>query len=214
MPACWPSSTVRISRRVIPRPRRRATSTARARRSNVTCSTSPASISSTAAGTSSRSTAGSPAFNGPPVSRAVSDARVVTAPRRSSATSALTGRPTHHASTGTSKSPVTARARERASKSARTAAAPGADGTAGSTSTTLTWTGVSPTVRSSREPRRAPASPAKRAETATGTGPGAGKAVATSVLAASGGPFSATVVVILSSVPAEVGVTATAGVPS
>ena len=212
-PACWPSSTARMSRRDIPRPRSRATSTARTCRSQVTCRTTPASSSRAAAGTMSRSAAGSPALSGPPMRRAVSASRVATVPRcRAVARSAAPGPagwPTHQASTGNVRSPVTARARDSVSRSARTATAPGADGTVGTTSVTTTGTGVMPTVTLSWLPLSAPTSLAKRAETATGTGPGSGKAVATRVRAASSAPPSSTVAAIRSAVPVGVADTPT-----
>ncbi len=96
---------------------------------------------------------------------------------------------------------MTARARDSVSRSARTAKAPGADGTVGTTSVTMIGTGVVPTVTLSRLPRSAPTSLAKRSETATGTGPGSGKAVATRVRAASSAPPSSTVAAIRSEVP-------------
>ena len=58
-PACWPSSTARISRRVIPSPRSRATSTARACRSQARAARRRRPAAAAAAGTSSRSAAGS-----------------------------------------------------------------------------------------------------------------------------------------------------------
>ena len=74
------------------------------------------------------------------------------------------------------------------SRSARTAAAPGADGTVGHDLGDDDRDGRDAdrdAELASRSRRRA--SSAKRAETATGTGPGSGKAVATRVRAASGG---------------------------